>query len=83
MINILLSSHYTCFYHEPHNNFTIFRNTSFYTFCNIKINMAKKRLMDWESARRIQSAVDSGRAVKADEGFKSRAMSAAARNEKR
>ena len=46
------------------------------------MNMAKK-LMDWESARRIQSAVDSGRAVKADEGFKSRAMSAAARNEKR
>jgi len=38
--------------------------------------------MTWEAARRIQSAVDSGRAVKADEGFKSRAMSAAARNSK-
>ena len=38
--------------------------------------------MDWEAARRIQSAIDSGRAVKADEGFKSRAMSAAARNSK-
>ncbi|WP_297090358.1 hypothetical protein [Thermococcus sp.] len=38
--------------------------------------------MTWDAARRIQSAVDSGRAVSADEGFKSRAMSAAARNSK-
>ena len=36
--------------------------------------------MTWDAARRIQSAVDNGRAVSADEGFKSRAMSAAARN---
>ncbi|WP_054840706.1 hypothetical protein [Thermococcus peptonophilus] len=39
--------------------------------------------MTWDAARRIQSAVDSGRAVKADGGFKSRAMSAAARNFKK
>ena len=47
--------------------------------------MGKKgsKPMTWEAARRIQSAVDSGRAVKADEGFKSRAMSAAARNSKK
>jgi hypothetical protein len=38
--------------------------------------------MTLEAARRIQSAVDSGRAIKADESFKSRAMSAAARNSK-
>jgi len=38
--------------------------------------------MTWDAARRIQSAVDSRRAVSADEGFKSRAMSAAARNSK-
>ncbi|WP_050002276.1 hypothetical protein [Thermococcus eurythermalis] len=46
--------------------------------------MGKKgsKPMTWEAARRIQSAVDSGRAVKADEGFKARAMSAAARNSK-
>ena len=43
--------------------------------------MGKK--MDWKAARRIQSAVDSGRAVKADSGFKARAMRAAARNSKR
>ncbi len=42
--------------------------------------MGKKTPMTWEAARRIQSAVDSGRAVKADQGFKSRAMRAAARN---
>jgi len=40
----------------------------------------KKRLMTPEAARRIQSAVDSGRARKAVDGFKSRAMSAAAKN---
>jgi hypothetical protein len=39
--------------------------------------------MTWEAARRIQSAVDSGRAIKADGGFKSRAMSAASRNSKK
>jgi len=46
--------------------------------------MGKKgsKPMTWEAARRIQSAVDSGRAVKADEGFKARVMSAAARNSK-
>jgi hypothetical protein len=46
--------------------------------------MGKKgsKPMTWDAARRIQSAVDSGRAIKADEGFKSRAMSAAARNSK-
>ncbi|MCD6373459.1 MAG: hypothetical protein J7L37_07960 [Thermococcus sp.] len=46
--------------------------------------MGKKgsKPMTWEAARRIQSAVDSRRAVKADEGFKARAMSAAARNSK-
>ena len=38
------------------------------------------RKMDWRAARRIQSAVDSGRAVKADSGFKARAMRAASRN---
>lgn len=42
---------------------------------------SKKTPMTWEAARRIQSAVDSGRAVKSDAGFKSRAMRAAARNE--
>jgi hypothetical protein len=48
------------------------------------ISMDKKgsKPMTWDAARRIQSAVDSGRAIKADEGFKSRAMSAAARNSK-
>ena len=40
----------------------------------------KKTLMTWEAARRIQSVVDSGRARKADAGFKARAMRAAARN---
>lgn len=40
----------------------------------------KSKPMTFEAARRIQSAVDSGRAVKADAGFKARAMSAAARN---
>ena len=47
--------------------------------------MGKKgsKPMTLEAARRIQSAVDSGRAVKADEGFKARAMSAAARNSKK
>ncbi|WP_297487259.1 hypothetical protein [Thermococcus sp.] len=46
--------------------------------------MGKKgsKSMTWDAARRIQSAVDSGRAVSAEEGFKSRAMSAAARNSK-
>ena len=42
--------------------------------------MAKKSKMTPDAARRIQSAVDSGRAKTSDEGFKSRAMSAAARN---
>ncbi len=44
--------------------------------------MAKKNPMTPEAARRIQSAVDSGRAKTSDAGFKSRAMSAAARNAK-
>ncbi len=39
------------------------------------------RKMNWEAARRIQSAVDSGRAVKSDAGFKSRAMRAASKND--
>ena len=43
--------------------------------------MGKK--MDWNAARRIQSAVDSGRAAKADAGFKSRAMRAASRNNRK
>jgi hypothetical protein len=42
--------------------------------------MAKKTPMTPEAARRIQSAVDSGRAKTSDEGFKARAMSAASKN---
>ena len=45
--------------------------------------MGKKNPMTWEAARRIQRAVDKGTAKKADEGFKSRAMRAAARNERK
>ncbi len=45
--------------------------------------MGKKTPMTWKAARRIQSAVDSGRAIKADQGFKSRAMRAASRNTRR
>ncbi|MCD6188706.1 MAG: hypothetical protein J7J97_00705 [Thermococcus sp.] len=47
--------------------------------------MSKKgsKPMTRDAARRIQSAVDSGRAVKANKGFKARAMSAAARNSKK
>ncbi|NJE02024.1 hypothetical protein [Thermococcus sp. JdF3] len=46
--------------------------------------MGKKgsKPMTPEAASRIQSAVDSGRAIKADAGFKARAMRAAARNSK-
>jgi len=46
--------------------------------------MGKKgsRPMTWEAARRIQSAVDSGRAINADDGFKARAMRAATKNSK-
>ncbi len=47
------------------------------------ICMGKKAKMTPKAAARIQSAVDSGRAVKSDEGFKRRAMKAAARNSKR
>lgn len=43
--------------------------------------MSKKgSKMTPEAAKRIQSAVDSGRAKSSDGGFKSRAMSSAAKN---
>ncbi len=45
--------------------------------------MSKKKSMTHSAARRIQSAVDSGRAKKADSGFKARAQRAASKHSRK